>query len=318
VNRPVENNLWGATLGRGSFTKCIKKLTDGKRYADKPYELKYEGSRPEQVFTGERITSAVTASPSDFFAKKYTSLLLNKSAGRMGWLKSEAVDIVITDPPYYDNLSYSELSDFYYVWIRDYLPDDGRHENGSSTPYQRALHVSSKNGNSTGKRFARELAQIFRHCERVLKRDGLMVFTFHHRSRLAWEALAKALWQAGFVITNVVPVRSEGRSGFHSTLGTVKWDCVIVCRKRQGEIPESLDYMGFPQSLLRRQKRWLLRVAKANLDFEWPDSLSLGYALAMQQAVDRASSSVDVTNLLRKAEKALIENLSDDQRKLLR
>jgi putative DNA methylase len=317
VNRPVENNVWGATRGRGTFTKCIKKLTDGKRYADKPYELKYEGNQPAQVFTGERITTRVTASPSDFFANKCKTLLLNKSARKMGWLKTEAVDIVITDPPYYDNLSYSELSDFYYVWIRDYLPNDGHHENGSSTPYQRALLVS-KNGNSSGERFARELTQIFRHCERVLKRDGLMVFTFHHRNRLAWEALAKALWQARFVITNVVPVRSEGKSGFHSTLGTVKWDCVIVCRKREGDIPESLNYLGFLRSLRGKQERWMLRVVKASLDFQWPDSLSLGYALAMQQAVGRASSLADVTNLLCRAEKLLIQKLSPDQRKLLR
>lgn len=305
VNRPVENNVWGTYYGRGSFLKCVNKMLKGKLYAYRPYEITYQDGKPKRVFTGERIIAKVATTLEEWHHGNFQSLLLNRSSTELGCLEPGSVDLILTDPPYYNNLSYSELSDFYYVWIRESLPKVGHNENNVSTPYQRALYVN-KDGDPSHYRFVQQLTHIFAQCRRVLRPGGLMVFTFHHRDSDAWEALAKALWEAGFKVVNIFPVRSEGKSGFHSTSGTIKWDCVLVCRIGENQTKGLCDSRGFLGSVQASQKRWIRRLQKASLVFAWTDALSLGYALAVQQAVARAGSPDDITTLLNKAKKFLV------------
>jgi len=309
VNRPVENNVWGAYYGRGSFVKCVNKMLKGKLYAYQPYEITYQDGKPKRVFTGERVVATVATTLEEWHRGNFQSLLLNQSSTELRCLKSNSVDLILTDPPYYNNLSYSELSDFYYVWIREYLPKVGHNENNVSTPYQRALYVN-RNGDPSHYHFVQQLTRIFVQCRRVLKPDGLMVFTFHHRDLDAWEALAKALWEAGFKVTNIFPLRSEGKSGFHSTSGTIKWDSVLVCRSEENERQNFCNSRGFLRSVQASQNRWICRLRKASLVFGWADALSLGYAFAVQQAVTRASSLDDITALLDKAKRLLVTTLS--------
>ncbi|MDW8222945.1 MAG: hypothetical protein RMJ82_08350 [Gemmatales bacterium] len=66
----------------------------------------------------------------------------------------------------------------------------------------------------------------------MLKPDGLLVFTFHHAKPWAWELLAQVLLEAGFYVSATPVVRSEGKSGFHSSAGNIRYDAVLVCRKR--------------------------------------------------------------------------------------
>ncbi len=317
VNRPVENNVWGGThYGRGSFLRCVDKMLKGKSYADQPYELRYPNGEPKQIITGEKATSEVAVNVDEWHTHNTRCLLLNCSSTELGFLGRESVDLILTDPPYYDNLSYSELSDFYYVWLRNYLPKDGQGENSASAPYQQALYVI-ENDSPSHDRFLQGLTQVFAHCRRVLKPDGMMVFTFHHRDASAWEVLGRALWEAGFKITNAFPVRSEGKSGFHSSSGTIKWDSVLVCRTAESGIRQSRDDTDFLQSVQTNQDRWERRLSEANLDFQWVDSLSFGLALAVQQAIIRATSQAEVGEFLASANKLLLARLSPAQRKIL-
>ena len=304
VNRPVENNVWGTHYGRGSFVKCVNKMLKGKLYAYEPYEITYQDGKPKRVFTGERVVATVATTLEEWQRGNFQSLLLNQSSIELSCLESNSVDLILTDPPYYNNLSYSELSDFYYVWIREYLPKVGHNENNVSTPYQDALYVN-RNGDPSHYHFVQQLTRIFVQCRRVLKPDGLMVFTFHHRDLDAWEALAKALWEVDFKVTNILPLRSEGKSGFHSTSGTIKWDSVLVCRSGENERQNFCNSRGFLRSVQASQNRWICRLRKASLVFGWADALSLGYAFAVQQAVTRASSLDDITALLDKAKEIL-------------
>ena len=138
-----------------------------------------------------------------------------------------------------------------------------------------------------------------------------MVFTFHHRNAEAWGALAKALLAAGFLVTNVFPLRSEGISGFHSTSGTIKWDSVLVCRAKLHDSGEALrSQSSFLRSFRAAHRRWQSRLRKANLPFGWADSLSLGYALAVQGAVARAGSADELGVLLDKAAGSLEKDVS--------
>jgi len=309
INRPVENNIWGSTkrFGRGSFSNCVKQMLRGKDYAERCYEINYEGSKPKRVVTGEKATASVTADVREWYRGKAQSLLLNRSSTNLQDLRDGSVDLVLTDPPYYNNLSYSELSDFFYVWLRDHLPCNGKDTRSSHTPFERALYVSSNDGSSR-LRFVRGLTEVFAECDRLLRSDGLMVLTYHHRKLDAWDGLARALYDAGFIVTNVFPVRSEGKSGFHSTAGTIKWDAVLVCRSAKGDVLEkACGTRGFLRSVMARHSKWERRLQQANLPYGWADSLSLGYAISVQQAILRARFSRDVSLLLGRAARYLTE-----------
>jgi adenine-specific DNA methylase len=320
VNRPVENNVWGTKYGRGSFLKCVDKMLRAKRYTHEPYEITYQYGTPKHIITEERITAKVATNMGEWGRGNTQTLLLNRSSTELECLESGSVDLILTDPPYYNNISYCELSDFYHAWLREYMPKGGRKKNDFSKSNPLALYVNknvTKKSDPSYCRFVQDLTKVFTHCRRVLNPSGLMVFTFHHRDVNAWEALAKALWDGGFKITNIFPVRSEGKSGFHSTSGTIKWDVVLTCRPREGKIQSFRDNRGFLRSVKARQNRWKHSIEKAGLEFGWADSLSLGYGLATQQVLARASSPEDISLWLNKTKEFFLRSLTSRQLDLL-
>src|SRR5262249_25544063 len=128
---------------------------------------------------------------------------------------------------------YSELSDFYHVWLRKLLGSEYVGAAQDHTPMTTAIFGGKRRGGDSDPvdQFTRRLSSVFAECQRVMKKDGGLIFTFHHRDPIAWHALGQAVLGAGFCIREVFPVRSEGRSGLHTYQGTIKWDAVFVCNK---------------------------------------------------------------------------------------
>lgn len=234
VVRPVENNVWGTSFGRGSFEKCYQKLARGKRFGLSPYEFQYDQSgEPFRVHTGEHLSLAVGKKvPEDLRAR--FGVIFNGTSERLEGIPDSSVDLVLSDPPYYDNLAYSEMSDFYHVWLKRLGLVDYDGNGAMSTLIDNSLRVKTRDSDVVGSHatFTEGLTRVMKECHRVMKDEGLMVFTFHHRTHAAWSALGDALIGADFMVTNVFPVRSEGTSRFHSSKGNLKWDAVFCCRKR--------------------------------------------------------------------------------------
>ncbi|MCT4543388.1 MAG: DNA methyltransferase [Vallitalea sp.] len=222
--RPVENNVWGTTFGRGSFKKVFNKTIRAKEYCQNTYESKYEKGKHKRIYTGESIKAKVTSNPVTFYKGKRDSLILNRSSAQLKAVRDKTVDIIMTDPPYYDNLNYSELAHFYYQWIKEdisYKCDDYM---------DKSLHVNDLVENYH-ELFVDQLTKVFKQCYKKLKDDGIMVFSYHHNKEEAWQALGKAIYTADFKIVNVFPVLSEGNSAYHSSEGTIKWDSILVLKK---------------------------------------------------------------------------------------
>src|SRR5262249_2736930 len=99
-------------------------------------------------------------------------------------LRDRSVDLVVTDPPFFDNVHYSELADFFYAWQQ--LGTVGRNR---TTRHE--AEVQDTNANE----FGRKLRNVFAECARVLKNDGLLIFTYHHSREEGWMALADAILQ---------------------------------------------------------------------------------------------------------------------------
>jgi adenine-specific DNA methylase len=125
-------------------------------------------------------------------------------------------DLCLFDPPYFDYIAYSELSEFYRAWL------GGMELGGESLLPEGHDPVGS---------FASRLSQCLRLVLRGLKVGRPIVFTFHSTSQLAWDAIGQALDGACLTVTALWPLRNDSHMGHHSSDGNCEWDVAIVCRR---------------------------------------------------------------------------------------
>lgn len=228
VERYGENNVWGMGYGRGTFEKSYKKMVRGKIYASDTYERVYHNDSTISVHVGEKASSN-PAKNFDQLKNEKNTLLCCQNSEKLSFLPDGRIDAVVTDPPYFDNIHYCELADFFYVWLRLALEKD--YDYFEHLYSSRLREIAAKDDSSEElSGFTTKLSAVFSECSRVLKDDGLMMFTFHHTNPKAWIALKEAITAAKLVITSVPIVRSEGRTGYRKD-GSISVDACIVCRK---------------------------------------------------------------------------------------
>lgn len=149
-------------------------------------------------------------------------------------------DAVFTDPPYYDNIPYSYLSDFFYVWLKRTIGD--LYPELFATPLtpkseEIVAYSPGKGGLEKGKRFFEDMiTKSFEEIYRVLKPDGIAVIVFAHKSTEAWETIIKSLLKSGLVLTASWPIHTEkkGRLRAHESAALAS-SIYMVCRKREKE-----------------------------------------------------------------------------------
>ena len=161
-------------------------------------------------------------------------------------------DAIVTDPPYYDAIPYSDLMDFFYVWLR-------RSTSGLSAEFEAAFSdvLGPKWNHSTddgeliddASRFGGDkerskqnyedgMARSFRSCHAALRPDGRLIVVFANKQPEAWETLVAALIRAGFVVDGSWPIQTEmgtrTRAMASAALSSSVW---IVCKKRSAIRP---------------------------------------------------------------------------------
>ena len=158
---------------------------------------------------------------------------------------SELFDAIVTDPPYYDAIPYSDLMDFFYVWLKRLsVGSELEVEFGStlSPKWNRATgdgelidDASRHGGDAAGSKKAYEdgMARAFAACKASLAENGKLVVVFAHKQPDAWETLAGALIRAGFVVDASWPIVTEMRGGVRNfgraSLASSVW---LVCNVR--------------------------------------------------------------------------------------
>jgi adenine-specific DNA methylase len=282
----------------------MRAVIEGKAYMRQPYEYRYRNSEPQRVYVG----SPAKLSDRQPLAGRDIQIL-NQTSANLSAIPSGSVDLILTDPPYYDNLSYSELSDFYHVWLREILGTEYPGHAQEHTPMTLSLYagkcIPGPDSAIPSLRvpYMETLTQVFQECRRVAKARAGMVFTYHHRSPEAWAPLGQALLQTGFRVLRVFPVRSEGRSGFHSFGGSIKWDSVLLCRREAVTLRDATGRAvgGILRSAFSAANRWEKRLQRAKLDIGATDLQSLRMSLVIHGFSQRGLRPTRLQEALEKA-----------------
>ncbi len=216
-NTPCESSVWGADIGMGSFNSVFEAIVNGKQYCYTAWDYFKEDNKKEKIENDnlKGQSDLLCKSSSSFKHKGYTKF-------------------VITDPPYAGNVNYSELADFFYVWLRLVLSKTYPHFAPEITPKADEIIENPTRG-KTSEDYEAGLTEVWEKCYESLNGNGLMVFTFHHAEGSAWESLLESVCNAGFVIEAVYPIHGESESSLHlQDKQAISYDLIHVCKKRNG------------------------------------------------------------------------------------
>jgi len=165
----------------------------------------------------------------------------------------DTFDAIVTDPPYYDNVGYSDLSDFFYVWLKrsigflypehfsaflapkkqEAIMDAGRHE---------------RDAEAAREFYEQMMAQAFAESGRVLKPSAPLVIVYAHKTTLGWATLVDALRVAGFTVSEAWPLDTErpGRPRSFDSAALAS-SIFLVARRREGNGTGSYEREVRPQ-----------------------------------------------------------------------
>ena len=221
---PIEANVWGTPKSSGSFLNLFKsRLLRAIQYREEPIEIDGNNGSKGKVCSEPFSGQLIEWPSNDALPDRAIAISCGDSAE--SGLQPKSVDLVVTDPPFFDNVHYSELADFFYAWQQ---LDARNGDSACSTRHSREVQDTEVDG------FTMKLRDVFRECHRVLVDDGLLVFTYHHSRNEGWEAVANAVLGAGFVIVNSHPVKSEMSVATPKSQAKepIQLDIVLVCRKK--------------------------------------------------------------------------------------
>lgn len=236
---PIEANPWGTPKSSGAFSTLYKsRLMRAFDYRDAPFEIAVEHNGRRK--SGRKVFGVspymggeiIDRYPKSGLKPGATYLSCGDSAKTD--LPDKSVDLVVTDPPFFDNVHYSELADFFFAWQQVYFSSGNARQRTTRSPAEvQDTEVDS---------FAEKLKAVFRECNRVLRDHGLLVFSYHHSRESGWIAVAEAVLGAGFSIVQSQPVKSEMSVATPKSQAKqpIDLDILIVCRKQESDLRERM------------------------------------------------------------------------------
>lgn len=221
---PLEANIWGTPKSSGSFsTMFAGRIRRALDYAEDPFELVVKKGRSNEKIYGlsEKLGFDISQSHAEFSQGGRVYLSCGDSGDTD--LPPCSVDAIISDPPFFDNVNYSELADFFHVWQRHVLGE------GRATSTRSCDEVQHNEVNV----FTDRLAAVWSESHRVLKDEGVLAFTYHHSRSEGWSSVLSALMKSGFRISATQPIKAEMSVAMpkHQAKEPIDLDIIIVCRK---------------------------------------------------------------------------------------
>ena len=184
-------------------------------------------------------------------------------------LPDTAAGVWFTDPPYYDAIPYSDLSDFFFVWLKRALPDHPLlhdpfdPDNPLSPKTREAVQDETRecNGRVKDRAFFEDtMGDAFAEGRRVLGEDGIGSVVFAHKTTEGWEALLTGMIRGGWTITGSWPIATERPGRLRSQDSAALATSVhLICRPRPADAPVG-DWADVLRELPRRVGDWMERL----------------------------------------------------------
>ena len=239
---------------------------------------------------------------------------------------SDSVDLIVTDPPYYDAIPYSDLMDFFYVWLRrsvqrlsedvdavfsDRLGPKWNHDAGDGELIDDASRFGGDKARSK-RNYEDGMADAFGSCHTALRPDGRLVVVFANKQPDAWETLVAALIRAGFVVDGSWPIQTEmgnrNRAIASSALSSSVW---IVCKKRLAARPGWDNVvLGEMRRNITRQLRDFWDAGIRGPDFVWAATGPALEAFSKHPVVKKANDPeqlMSVSEFLREVRRMVVD-----------
>jgi len=240
------------------------------------------------------------------------------------------IETIVLDPPYYDNVMYAELSDYFYVWLKRYLGDvyPDFFQGELTQKDEEAVANPSRFEDVAGEKSKSELAKddyetkmggIFSEMERVLSDDGIFTLMFTHKKTDAWDTLTKALINAGFVVTSTHPVSTEPPESLHQRGKNAAESTILLsAEKRARDSEESPTLWEDIKSDTREvAKQRAKDMDQAGTDFAKVDIILAAFGPTLQvftenyPVVDGKGNEVEPQDALDEAREAVREYFID-------
>ena len=223
---PLEANLWGTNKSSGAFSSLFhSRVERALAYKANPTELRLIKTKSAKVGGINHPIEAQVAESFTEFCSTPGSVYLSSGDSSCIDLPDKSVSLIVTDPPFFDNVHYSQLADFFYYWLNQIIDI--------------STQITTRNPgevqDTDSDLFTKKLTSVFAECRRVLSDDGLFVFTYHHSRHEGWTAVHRAVRHAGFVCTQAYPIKAEMSVSMplQQTTSPIHLDLILVCRKDQ-------------------------------------------------------------------------------------
>jgi len=172
------------------------------------------------------------------------SVYLGDATNLSSLLGSSSVDLINVDPPYFEQVIYSDKSEFFWVILRralwpvlEYYFKPGLKLSGwswTSPTVPREREVVTYDREDKNKRFEKLFKQFIKETYKVLKNDGLLVLWFTHPTDVAWRTVGRSLYEAGYVVTRIWPLKTEMKERYKRQVNVVAQETSLIIVARKG------------------------------------------------------------------------------------
>lgn len=277
VARPVELNPWLTYNGRGTFPNAVRSVEKAAAWLQNQQEHSVDGGFRE-VQTPRQGNIRVQLG----------------DAKHLKGVPNNSIDLVVTDPPYVDYISYSELAHFFTPWMRRFQLVPPVAVKGFP---KNQLAPKSRTQESL-KKFEKQIRQVFAEIRRVVKEDGRVVLSYQFSGEDGWLFLGKALAEAGVIPSVVFPILGDSDAGLHKSPETPRWDGILVCRPELPMTDITFDDEDKIEAAnaLRQWQEW-----NPQVELNAADRLNFFHALTLKAACHRLRNKVTTYNTTQKS-----------------
>lgn len=263
ISRPVEINPWLRRNGRGTFPNAVRSVVRASRALQASAE-------PQQVGPAVPVPYRRLAGWDNRC----------RDARDLSHIPAGSVDLVLTDPPYFDYIAYSELGHFFVPWMVRLGLLDTSH----LSAFPQGQLASSLGHDEAERIFSQALTVRLREVARVCRPNARIVFTYQSLDGRGWRALAQALGAAGMRPLHAWPMCGDGGSSPHKHANSISWDCVVHCelhaKPRSPDYGESAAAAGTAFA-----ETWERRLTAAGHRFTAGDMANIAHAGALLAAL---------------------------------